>query len=195
MKNKIKRFVTESLQGKGNVEDMVLRHLLDTEKYVTVLHNKIIGKVPSEELLIASLGHDIERAFRDVNVYKKMYHSANGFLDKNFLKYHQKRSAEILTDFLKKNNYPPIKIKKVYKLVRNHEFGGDLDTNILKDADSISFFINNVNHFIKVKTVESSIEKVKEKLNWMFERITFKESKEIAEPYYIKAMNELGNSI
>ncbi len=195
MKNKVKRFVIENLQGKGDVEDMVLKHLLDTEKYVIVLYDKIIGKVPSEELLIASLGHDIERAFREVNVYEKMYNSANGFLDENFLKYHQEKSAEILSGFLKKNNYPPIKTENVYKLVRNHETGGDFDTDILKDADSISFFINNANHFIKVKTVESSEEKVKEKLKWMFERITFKESIEIAVPYYIKAMNDLENSI
>ena len=191
MYHKVKKFITDVLSNKEDLEKMVLKHLLDTEKYVIVLYDKIIGKVPSEELLIASLGHDIERAFREVNVYEKMYHSANGFLDENFLKSHQERSAEILTDFLKKNKYPPTKIEKIYKLVRNHETGGDFDTDILKDADSISFFINNAYHFIKVKTKESSVEKVKEKLHWMFNRITFPIAKEIIEADYRNAIKIL----
>ena len=186
MIDKVKDFIKECLENKGEVENMVLEHLLATEKYVSFLYKEITGKEAPEELRIAALGHDIERAFRDMNVYKKMYKSDKGFLDKEFLEYHQRKSAEIIADFLKTNNYPREKIEKVYNLIINHEFGGDFDTDILKDADSISFFIHNVEHFVKVKSKESSIEKVKEKLNWMFNRITNKQAKNIVISIYKK---------
>ena len=127
------------------------------------------------------------RKFMNANMYK----SEKGFLDIEFLKYHQKRSAEILSDFLKKNHYPEDKIEKIYKIVLNHEFGGDFDTDILKDADSISFFINNAEHFIKVKTKESSSEKVLSKLEWMYNRITNAEAKKIAYKFYENSINRL----
>ncbi len=193
MINKVKKFIKECLSNKGDVETMVLNHLLTTDEYVCKLYKKIAGNEAPEELRIAALTHDIERAFRDEKIYEKMYKSENGFLDKNFLEYHQKKSAEIICNFLKTQKYPENKIKKVYKLVSNHEFGGDFETNILKDADSISFFIHNVDHFIKVKSKESSYKKVKEKLNWMYNRITFKESKIILKPIYRKWKNDSKN--
>ncbi len=188
MIEKVKEFIHNVLSNKTDVERMVLNHLLITEEYVRFLYKKITDKDASEELRIAALGHDIERAFRDEKIYENMYKSEKGFLDIEFLKYHQKRSAEILSDFLRKNNYPEDKIKIIYKMVLNHEFGGDFDTNILKDADSISFFINNAEHFIKVKTKESSPDKVLSKLEWMYNRITSPEAKKIAYKFY-------GNSI
>ena len=172
---------------------MVLNHLLTTEKYVSILYKKLTGIDAPEELKIAALVHDIERAFRDMKIYEKMYKSEKGFLDTDFLKYHQRRSAEILSEFLKKSNYPQDKIKKVYNLVANHELGGDFETDILKDADSISFFIHNVEHFITVKTKESSIEKTLEKLNWMYGRITHNIAKEIVDSFYKKSIEKLKN--
>ncbi len=179
MIEKVREFVIEALSSKTSLEKMILQHLLDTEKYVEILHEKLTGEKPSEELLIAAVGHDIERAFRDLEIYEKMYKSPKGFLDKEFLDYHQKRSAEILKKFLETNSYEQKKIEKVYKYVSKHEVGGDFETDILKDADSISFFKNNVEHFVKVKSKESSPEKVREKLKWMFVRISFEESKKI----------------
>ena len=191
MIEKVRKFITETLDNKTSLEKMVLKHLLDTEKYVKILYEEITGKNTPEELIIAALAHDIERAFRDPEVYENMYKSGKGFLDNDFLKYHQKRSAEILKNFLKTNNHPNEKIEEIYKYVRNHEIGGDFETDILKDADSISFFINNTEHFIKVKAKEASPEKVRVKLKWMFERITFSEAKTIAFPYYETSIDKL----
>ncbi len=46
-------------------------------------------------------------------------------------------------------------------LVSKHEVGGNEDQNLLKDADSISFFENQVGHFLSKQTAETG----KEKLN------------------------------
>ncbi len=191
MLNKVREFIKEVLENRTEVEKMVLNHLIETEKYVIILNREIFRKEPSEELRIAALGHDIERAFRDEKIYEKMYKSNSGFLSEWYLNYHQRKSAEILVEFLKNNNYPENKRKKVFNLILKHEIGGDVETNILKDADSISFFIINSEHFINVKTKQSSVEKVKEKLNWMFKRITFNEAKDIAKNYYLNAINRL----
>ncbi len=191
MINKVKIFIKKLLENKTEVEKMVLNHLIDTEKYVILLNKKITKIEPSEELRIAALGHDIERAFRDEKIYEKMYKSENGFLSEWYLNYHQEKSAEIIANFLKSSNYPEDKIERVYNFILKHEVGGDFETNILKDADSISFFINNSEHFIIIKTKESSIEKVKEKLDWMYNRITFNEAKEIAKNLYLHALKNL----
>jgi hypothetical protein len=191
MIEKVAEYIHKILENKTDLEKMILAHLIDTEKYSVYLYKKIKGKEPPEELRIAALGHDLERGFRDGKVYEKMYQSDDGFLNKDFLKYHQERSAEILADFLKNNHYPSDKIAKVHTLVSNHETGGDFDSNILKDADSVSFFKNNSKHFIEVKTVESSVKKVLKKLQWMYNRISFNEAKEAASPYYRDAVLKL----
>jgi hypothetical protein len=120
-----------------------------------------------------------------------MYKSKQGFLDNDFLKYHQIKSAEIIVNFLKKNNCSENQLSKVYHLIANHEFGGDFESDILKDADSLSFFKINAEHFIKVKTKETSIKKVKEKLEWMYNRISYNETKESTLHYYKKAILKL----
>ncbi len=191
MLDEVKDYVEFLFANKSDREKMILIHLLDTEKYVKILHLKLTDRQAPEYLLIAAVAHDIERGFRDEKVYENMFKSEKGFLNKEFLSYHQKRSAEILKEFLTEKNYNIRDIDKVYDIVSLHEIGGDTDTNILKDADSISFLINNVEHFVKIKTKEASIGKVKEKIDWMFHRITFKEAKKIALPFYENAKNKL----
>ncbi len=43
---------------------------------------------------------------------------------------------------------------------------------------------NNVDYFVTHKIHETSKEKVQEKIEWMFNRITSKTAREIAEPWY-----------
>lgn len=76
-------------------------------------------------------------------------------------------------------------------LVSKHEVGGNDDQNLLKDADSISFFENNVDHFVNKKVGETSKEKVKDKFEWMFNRISSEKAKQIARPWYEEAIKKL----
>lgn len=77
-------------------------------------------------------------------------------------------------------------------LVSKHEEGGNADQNLLKDADSISFFENNVPIFLNIAK-KIGKEKVKQKFDWMYNRITSKKAKQISEKWYKEAIKDLKN--
>jgi hypothetical protein len=180
------------------VKDYVNRSFAAVDNRVVPLHLektvdwlKKLYPQADEALLIAGMAHDIERAFREEMVYQKMFLSEHAFQDSVFLDYHQQRSARIITDFLKTIDCPAELSDKVYHLVARHETGGDFESNLLKDADSLSFFQNNIDHFITVKVKETSVEKVRNKFTWMFERISFPEGKRLCRPLYEQALARL----
>lgn len=69
--------------------------------------------------------------------------------------------------------------------------GGTEDENILKDADSISYFENQVPFFLNVMVKKVGKNRVKEKFQWMFDRITLDKAKELARPMFEDAMKKL----
>lgn len=145
-----------------------------------------------EALQIAAFAHDVERAFRASSQEAKLDSSTKGFLDDEFLEEHQNKGAEIIANFLKDQHAPEELIERVRMLISKHEVGGNDDQNVLKDADSISYFENQVDHFIKTRAKEQGKEKVKDKFQWMFDRITSEQAKEIAKPMFEEAIKKLG---
>ncbi len=182
--NQVKEFVLSSFAAVDN--QLVPLHLIRTVDWLIKLYPEA-----DEALLIAGVAHDIERAFREDKVYEKMFLSENAFRDESFLDYHQQRSAKIIGDFLKTTTCPAALQKKVEHLVAHHETGGDTESNLLKDADSLSFFQTNVDLFVTVKVKESSPEKVESKFKWMFERITGPEPRKLCRPLYETALTKL----
>ena len=180
----VKKFVENSFAAVDN--RLVPLHLERTVNWLLELYPEA-----DEALIIAGISHDIERAFREEKVYRNMFHSDNGFLDSSFLDYHQQRSAKIIAGFLENLGCPTELRNKVAYLVAHHETGGDFESDLLKDADSLSFFQTNVDLFVTVKTRESSIDKVKNKFTWMFERITMPEARDVCRPFYQDAMARL----
>ena len=181
-----KEFVNNSFAAVNN--QLVALHLERTVEWLLKLYPE-----SGQALLIAAVSHDIERAFREDHVYQKMFLSKNAFQDSTFLDYHQQRSAKIISEFLKTLDCPTEMSEKVHHLVAHHETGGDFETDLLKDADSLSFFQTNVDLFVTVKVVESSVDKVRNKFTWMFERISNPKAKEFCRPLYEDAMARLSN--
>lgn len=107
-----------------------------------------------------------------------------------FFRPHEEKGAEIITEFLKKEGANQTLIKKVKLLISRHEEGGNEEQDFLKDADSLSFFENNIPSFLK-KAREQGKENIKKKFDWMFNRISSKNAKQIAKPWYEKAVKEL----
>lgn len=108
-------------------------------------------------LQIAALGHDIERSvspryrreeFTDHAEYKKA---------------HSERGAEILGGILNKHNLEQSVIEEAVELVKLHEVGGTEDADVLRDADSISFFDNNLEFYIGYKGLEEAKRQVEYK--------------------------------
>ncbi len=149
--------------------------------------------VPQADLAlqISAYAHDIQRAFAQKEALKKIESSENGFKDEEFLKNHQEEGGKLMYKFLKKHSQTDDLANRVQYLISKHEVGGDEDQNMLKDADSISYFECNADHFVTKYAPILGTEKVKSKFDWMFERITSDQAKQIAEPMYKEALNKL----
>jgi hypothetical protein len=79
-------------------------------------------------------------------------------------------------------------IEKVKHLVLFHEIGGDEETNLLRDADSISFFEDNLEYYFET----FGSEKTDFKIKYMYDRVSNK-AKDIVNGFEYKnsALNKL----
>lgn len=181
---KTEKFVIDSFTNTGKVQS--IKHFLRTVYWLKELEPEA-----DESMQIAAVAHDIERAFRQEDVLE--IQDRGGFTDPKFLRLHQERGAEIITNFLRQQGADNKTTEKVKMLVSKHEEGGNKEQNILKDADSLSFFENNIDHFLNKILAEKGIEKTKAKFDWMFERINSDKAKRIAQKWYDEAIEKLNN--
>jgi hypothetical protein len=118
----------------------------------------------SEELQIAAIGHDMERAItgiteKDLSDYSKI---------NEFKKEHAIRSAKFVSEVLEKCDYPKEKMDKIKHLIENHECGGDPESDILKNSDSLAYFEYNIPVYLEMNGKQRAIEKCK----FMYERLS-----------------------
>ncbi len=92
-----------------------------------------------EALQIAALGHDIERSLDDRKVKQADFADYD-----TFKAAHARNSAEILREIMEDCGVPQDLASEVYWLVCRHEAGSDPRADLIKDADSISFFEVNL---------------------------------------------------
>jgi len=180
--NQTKKFVIDSFNQAGKPDQ--IKHLLRTAYWL-----KKLRPSADEALLVSAIAHDIERAFRQKDMLKKLAES--GSTNIGFYRLHEERGVEIMADFLIKQKVNSDFIKKVKGLISRHEEGGNDDQNLLKDADSVSFFENNACFFIDKAIEEDKKQRTKQKFDWMFNRITSEKAKQIARPLYKKAVKAL----
>jgi hypothetical protein len=180
---KVEQFVTDSFQKAG--KEGSLLHLTRTAYWL-----KELQPDADEYMQIAALTHDIERAYReDAKIDQLLLE--NGFQDPIYLQLHQEHGAEIIGKFLQEQKVDPIQIDRVKAMVAYHEIGGNEEQNMIKDADSISFFENNVSHFIQKRLPFFDKENIRLKFDWMYNRITSTKAKQIAAEWYRKALLQL----
>lgn len=110
-------------------------------------------------LQIAALGHDIERSRQD------RYKSEDFKDHSEYKKLHSEKGAEMLGELMKEFQIDEKVISEVKDLVRLHEVGGTADSDILMDADSISFFDCNLDFYIGYKGLEGAKKQVEYKFN------------------------------
>jgi hypothetical protein len=107
-----------------------------------------------EALQIAALAHDIDRAD------EKRKTSRSDFNDYDAFKAaHAKNSARILRKILNGCHVEPTIIDEACRLVGRHEAGGDLCSDLLKDADSISFFEVNMPLYFQREGYEETLKR------------------------------------
>lgn len=125
-------------------------------------------------LQIAALAHDIERGV-DTEKFEKTKDQLKDY--KNYKQLHSEKSAKVIVEILEKHNYENEFILKVKNLVLKHEFGGDYETDNLKDADSLSFFEENLEQYYK----KFGQDRAEKKVKFMYERMSNKAKKQVKE--------------
>lgn len=154
----VKKLVPRDLETEIlNILDNSELRLERTHAKNTLYWVKKLKPNASLALQIAALAHDIERG--NLNRYKEGDFNSH----QEYKKAHSERGAEILNEILKKHNINSKIIDGATKLVRLHEVGGNEDADILMDADSISFFDNNLEFYISYKGIEGAIKQVEYK--------------------------------
>jgi hypothetical protein len=96
-----------------------------------------------DALKLAALGHDIDRAAETWRVQKNRFRTFD-----EFKAAHASNSAEVLRSILEECGVvEPLRVE-VCRLVRLHETGGDDRSDILKNADALSYFQNNFPQYL-----------------------------------------------
>ena len=116
-----------------------------------------------ESLQIAALGHDIERAVKEQKILRKNFKDYD-----QFKKAHAINCVVILKEIMHECKLDEQMIKDVCEMVRHHEVGGNKKTNLLQDADTISFFEVN----LPLYYTRNDKEEVKRRCLWGLKRLS-----------------------
>jgi hypothetical protein len=162
-------------------------HLLQTEVWLQRLKPGA-----SEELLLAALTHDMERAFPGPD--SPSLDPKDGVDNPGYNNAHSERSARIVSNYLREQDASSESIKEVARLIRAHEYGGDDEENLVQAADSLSFLEVNVDVFLGWLVAGDEkwdADAVRAKFDWMNERIQIPVARELARPLYEEALQKL----
>ena len=131
--DRVKTSIEAIIARSGVPEDPI--HAQNTLKWLLALKPNA-----DEALQIAALGHDIERAMDQRKVQREDFQDYD-----QFKAAHAQNSAEILKGVMLECGVADETLMgQVYDLVRRHEIGGDPRSDLLKDADSISYLEVNL---------------------------------------------------
>ncbi len=158
MKNwkQVWRRIKEIIDSSSVPEDSI--HARNTLKWIVKLYPKA-----DRNLKLAAFSHDIERAIPEKKVKRQ------DFADyESFKRAHAINSANIVADIMRSYKICEEAIKDVQYLIKNHEYGGSFRADLLKDADSISFFDKNLSFYAK----RHDIEEVIRRSVWGYKRVS-----------------------
>ncbi|MCP5086817.1 MAG: DUF4202 domain-containing protein, partial [Rhodobacteraceae bacterium] len=119
-------------------------------------------------LQIAALAHDIDRAVETRKVRRADFSDYDAFKAA-----HARSGAEFLRMILNKCGVAKSVADEACRLVRLHEVGGDPRSDLLKDADSISFFEVNMPLYYQ----REGWEETRRRCNWGYRRLSVRMKK------------------
>ena len=134
------------------------RHAENTFEWLLRLDPKA-----NEALQIAALAHDIERAVEAGRVRRANYDDYDVFKAA-----HAHNGAKILRAVLDKCGIPMSIADEACRLVMLHEVGGDPRSDLLRDADSISYFEVNMPLYYQ----REGWEETKRRCIWGYRRLS-----------------------
>jgi hypothetical protein len=146
----------------------------------------------SEALILATLTHDMERAFPGPDSPQEDL--TRGVDDPVYNRAHAERSARVVSTFLRAQGASEALIADVARLVRAHEEGGWPDADLVQAADSLSFLEVNVDLFLSwIPTGRNgwTSDHVRAKFDWMYQRISVQTARTLATPLYHAAIHKV----
>ena len=146
-----------------------------------------------EPLLVAALTHDMERHFPGGTQPDK---AAGAWDDVEYNTRHMRRSAKIVSDWLRSQGASEEFVEAVAAPILEHEFGGSPSGDLIQAADSLSFL--DVNAGLAVRWVlngETSLEFARRKLEWTYDRIRLQRARPLALPLYERALRTLDREV
>jgi hypothetical protein len=117
----------------------------------------------SEALQLAALAHDIDRAIERIKVRRADFDNYDAFKAA-----HARNSAEILRPILTACGVERNIVEEACRLVEFHEVGGDPGSDLLKDADGISYFDVNLPLYFQ----REGWDETKRRSRWGYRRLT-----------------------
>jgi hypothetical protein len=145
-----------------------------------------IAPSASEAVRLATLTHDMERAFGGPDAIAVVMN------DPAYEKAHSDRSAKIVGDWLRANGAEAALAASVEHLIRVHEWGGSPDADLVQAADSLSFLETNIDLMLGfVKSGRYSAADIARKIEGMYARIRVPSAKELARPMWERAKARL----
>ena len=137
----------------------------------------------SEALRLATLTHDMERAFPGPDSP-----SMTSLDDPVYERLHSERSARIVSDWLRAEGAGEQLTREVAALIVAHEVGGTYEADLVQAADRLSFLDTNVDLFLGfVESGRFSIDDVRTKFEHSYDRIRVPDAKALALPLYERA--------
>ena len=145
-----------------------------------------IDPVASEPLVIAALTHDMERAVPGGPVIDKVRMEWD---DLGYNTAHCARSAAIVAQWLMDQRAPKEFVLGVQQPIVEHEFGGSAEGDVIQAADSISFLETNRGLCARwVANHECTLEKSRDKLRWMCDRVRLERARSVAREQFDAAL-------
>lgn len=163
-----KQYVRDIIAGSTTEEDP--GHAENTVEWLLQLSPEA-----DEALQMAALSHDIERAIETRKVRHTDYENYDAFKWA-----HACNSAKILREILEKCKIDKSFTDEVCWLVTYHEIGGDSRSDLLKDADSLSYFAVNLPIYYQREGWEES----KKRCIWGYKRLSIQAQKQLQNMTY-----------
>ena len=116
-----------------------------------------------EALQLAALAHDIDRAIERIKIKRTDFDNYDAFKAA-----HARNSAEILRPILTACGVELNIAEEACRLVEFHEVGGDPGSDLLKDADSISYFDVNLPLYFQ----REGWDETRRRSHWGYRRLT-----------------------
>jgi hypothetical protein len=164
------------------------RHLERTADWLLA-----IDPEAGEPLVIAALTHDMERSVPGGPILDK---ATMAWDDPVYNTAHCNRSAEIVARWLAERGFADWIVRGVHQPIVEHEFGGSAEGDMIQAADSISFL--EVNGALVARWVETgacTLEKGREKLQWMCDRVRLERARETARAHFARVMAEVDDRL